>query len=142
SVGADGIAGIAGWNPAIANSNSFTKLMGVKVLDSNGSGSDAGVASGITWAADHGASVISLSLGSNQTSTTLSNAVQYAWNKGCVIIAAAGNSSSSSVFYPAGYPNAIAVAATDSSDKLASFSNYGSWVQVAAPGVNIFSTLP
>src|SRR5262249_36183481 len=89
-----------------------------------------------------GANVISLSLGSSQTSSTLSNAVQYAWSKGCVIAAAAGNSGSSSVFYPAGYSNAIAVAATDSSDRLASFSNYGSWVQVAAPGVNIFSTLP
>lgn len=116
--------------------------MPVKVLDSSGNGSDASVASGITWAADHGAKIISLSLGASSTSTTMNNAAQYAWNKGCLIVAAAGNSGSSALFYPAASPNVLSVAATDSSDTLAGFSNYGSWVQVAAPGVSIYSTTP
>lgn len=137
-----GIAGIAGWNGVAGSTDTVnTKLMPVKVLDSTGSGTDASVASGITWAADHGAKVISLSLGGGG-STTLSNAVSYAWGKGVVIVAAAGNSSSSSFSYPGAYPNVISVAATDSSDTLASYSNYGSWVKVAAPGSSIYSTLP
>jgi subtilisin family serine protease len=138
-----GVAGIAGWN-GVANQSdaNYTKLMPVKVLDSSGSGSDATVASGITWAADHGAKVISLSLGGSDSSNTLNNAVQYAWNKGCVIVAAAGNNGASSFSYPAAYANVISVGATDNNDQLASFSNYGSWVMVAAPGSNIYSTVP
>jgi thermitase len=137
-----GIAGIAGWNGAAGASDAnYTKLMPVKVLDSNGSGTDATVADGITWAANHGARVISLSLGGG-SSTTLSNAVQYAWSQGCVVVAAAGNSGSATPSYPAGYANVISVAATDSNDKLTSFSNYGASVSVAAPGNSILSTTP
>src|SRR5205807_10426587 len=84
-----GIAGIAGWNGVAGASDTYyTKLMPVKVLDSTGSGTDVSVASGITWATDHGAKVISLSLGGGGSST-LSNAAQYAWNHGCVVVAAA-----------------------------------------------------
>ena len=135
-----GVAGVAGWNPLIAGSDDYIRLMPVKALDSSGNGSDAGVADGVVWAANHGARIISLSLGSAGTSTTLNNAMQYAWNQGCVIVAAAGNNGVSTTFYPAGYPNVISVAATDSSDTLASFSNYGPWVKTAAPGVGILST--
>jgi len=135
-----GVAGIAGWNPLMAGADNYVKIMPVKVLDSSGSGSDSSVASGIIWAADHGAKVISLSLGGAGSSTTTSNAVSYAWNKGCTVIAAAGNSGVSTPFYPAAYSNVISVGATDGSDTLASFSNYGSWVKVAAPGVGIYST--
>jgi len=116
------------------------KLMPVKVLDSAGSGTDASVADGITWAADHGARVISMSLGSSSSSSAISNAVQYAWSRGCLIVAAAGNAGSSNFFYPAAYANVISVASTDSSDTISSFSNWGSWVKVAAPGSNIYST--
>jgi thermitase len=135
-----GIAGIAGWNPAVQGSDSFVKLMPVKVLDSTGSGTDANVSSGIIWAADHGANVISLSLGGPDYSNTLNDAIQYAWNKGCVIAAAAGNDGTSAYSYPGANTNVISVAATDSNDRLTSFSNYGSWVKVAAPGLNIYST--
>lgn len=135
-----GIAGIAGWNPAVANSNTYVKLMPVKVLDRNGSGTDASVADGITWAADHGAQVISMSLGGSSTSSTLSNAVKYALNKGVVVVAAAGNDGTSGYSYPGAYSGVISVAATDGDDRLASFSNYGSWVKVAAPGVDILSS--
>jgi subtilisin family serine protease len=135
-----GVAGIAGWNPLQAGADDYVKIMPVKVLDSTGNGTDATVANGIIWAADHGAKVVSLSLGGAGSSTTIYNAINYAWGKGCVIVAAAGNSGVSTQFYPAAYPNVISVAATDGNDTLASFSNYGSWVKVAAPGVGIYST--
>ena len=137
-----GIAGIAAWNPSVANANSYVKLMPVKVLASNGSGSLASVANGITWAADNGAHILSLSLGAGSGAQQLADAVNYAWNRGCLIVVAAGNGGSSAPQYPAYYTNAIAVAATDSSDRLASFSQYGSWVDIAAPGVSILSTIP
>jgi thermitase len=127
--------GIAGVAPNAS-------ILAVRVLDANGSGTLDNVASGIDYAADAGAQVISLSLGSTSGSTTLQNAVDYAWNHGSVVVAAAGNSSSSAPNYPAYYSNAIAVASTTSSDTLSSFSNYGSWVDVAAPGSSIFSTYP
>jgi len=117
-------------------------LYNVKVLSDNGSGSWSGIANGIGWAADNGAKVINMSLGGSSGSKTVEDAVNYAWNKGVVIVAAAGNDGTSNPTYPAFYTNVIAVAATDHNDKKASFSNYGSWVDVAAPGVNILSTAP
>src|SRR5262249_42847970 len=75
-------------------------------------------------------------------SSALESAVNYAWSKGAIVVAAAGNSASSTPFYPAYYSNAIAVAATTDLDKLASFSDYGDWVDVAAPGISIYSTVP
>ena len=125
--------GIAGMAPNAT-------IYAVRVLDDNGSGTLDDVANGIIHAADNGADVISLSLGAPVGATTLRNAVDYAWNSGSVVVAAAGNSGTSLPSYPAYYDNAIAVAATDSNDNKASFSNYGSWVDVAAPGVDIYST--
>lgn len=117
------------------------QLLNGKVLDDSGSGAYSWVANGIIWAADNGAKVINLSLGGPASSTTLENAVNYAWNKGVVIVAAAGNSNNSSKTYPAAYINSMAVAATDNQDNRAYFSSYGSsWVDVAAPGVYVFST--
>ncbi|MFC7373182.1 S8 family peptidase [Fictibacillus iocasae] len=127
--------GIAGMAPNVS-------IYAVRVLDANGSGSLSGIANGIYHAADNGAKVISLSLGGPSGSTSLQNAVNYAVSKGAVVVAAAGNESTSAPSYPAYYSNTIAVAATDSADRLASFSNYGSWVDVAAPGVDILSTVP
>jgi hypothetical protein len=115
--------------------------MNVKVMGDNGSGSYSWVAKGIIWAADNGAEVINMSLGGSADSQTLRQAIDYAWGKGVVVVAAAGNNGNSAPFYPAYYTNCIAVAATDSNDNLASWSNYGSWVDVAAPGVSIYSTL-
>ena len=137
-----GIAGVAAWNPNVANSRAYVQLMPVKVLSASGSGSYDSVARGITWAADNGAHILSLSLGGAGGSQQLQDAVNYAWTRGCLVVAAAGNGGSSSPQYPAYYTNCIAVAATDSSDRLASFSQYGSWVDIAAPGVGILSTIP
>ncbi len=137
-----GVSGIAGWNGQAGSSDtSFTKLMPVKALDSNEQGTDATVSDGIVWAADHGAKVISLSLAGGGSSALI-NAVRYAWEKGCVLVAAAGNFGSATPTFPASCDNVISVAATDWSDGLASFSSYGNWVSVAAPGVNIISTTP
>ncbi len=128
-------AGVAGANWAV-------RLMGVKVLDYSGSGTLSAVASGIRWAADNGARVINLSLGTDTPYKTLERAINYAWNRGAVLACAAGNSGTTARTYPAAYTNCIAVAATDSSDTRASFSSYGaSWVDVAAPGVGILSTV-
>ena len=135
-----GTAGVAGWNPSQADSGSFVRLLPVKALDVNGSGTDSSISDGITWAADHGARVINLSLGGPSYSNTINSAVQYAWNKGAVVVAAAGNDSVSTTFYPAGCPNVISVAATDATDTLSYFSNHGSWVKTAAPGSAILST--
>ncbi|MBA4495065.1 S8 family peptidase [Paenactinomyces guangxiensis] len=125
--------GIAGVAPN-------ARILAVRVLDGNGSGTLSDVANGIRYAADQGAQVISLSLGGSSGTSTLSNAVNYAWNSGSVVVAAAGNSNTSAPSYPAYYSNAIAVASTTSSDQRSSFSNYGSWVDVAAPGSSIYST--
>jgi thermitase len=127
--------GVAGMAPN-------TKILAVRVLDANGSGSLANIADGIRYAADAGAEVINLSLGCDCATTTLESAVNYAWNKGVVIVAAAGNDGVSTTFEPASYANVIAVGAVDSNNRKASFSNWGTWVDVMAPGVDIASTYP
>ncbi|MBI2853339.1 MAG: S8 family serine peptidase [Chloroflexi bacterium] len=127
-----GVAGV-GYN---------SSLMNGKVLADDGWGYYSWITSGIIWAADNGAKVINMSLGGSDGSATLEDAINYAWSKGVVIVAAAGNSGESSPKYPAYYSNVIAVAATDQNDNKASFSTYGGWVDVASPGVSIYSTLP
>ncbi|NDI35518.1 S8 family serine peptidase [Chengkuizengella sediminis] len=125
--------GVAGVAPNVT-------IMGVRVLNASGSGTNQGVADGITYAADNGADVINLSLGSTAPSAAVEDAVNYAWNAGVVVVCAAGNAGTTSPHYPAYYENSLAVAATDSNDAKAWFSTYGSWVDVAAPGVDIIST--
>jgi thermitase len=116
-------------------------IMNVKVLSDTGAGAYSWIASGIIWAADNGAEIINLSLGGSSSSSTLEEAINYVWSKGVVVVAAAGNSGDATPFYPAYYTNCIAVAATDANDARASWSNYGDWVDVAAPGASIYSTL-
>jgi hypothetical protein len=111
-------------------------LMPVKVLDSSGSGRTSTIAAGIVWAVDHGARVLNMSLGGPGSTTTLRTAVEYAASKGAVLVASAGNSGVDTPFYPAAYSQVISVAATTESDARYSWSNYGSWVQIAAPGCN------
>lgn len=112
------------------------KLMPVKVLSARGWGTMADVAEGIRWAADHGAQVINLSLGAPVKSKVVENAVKYAYKKGVVVVAAAGNSGKS-VGYPAAYPGVIAVSATDKNDNIAWFSSRGPEVAIGAPGVGV-----
>jgi len=116
-------------------------LLNGKVLNDSGSGAYSWIAYGIGWAVQNNAKVINMSLGGSVKSSTLENAVNTAWNSGVVVVAAAGNSNNPSKTYPAAYTNVIAVAATDNKDNKASFSSYGAkWVDVAAPGVYIYST--
>jgi subtilisin family serine protease len=116
------------------------QLMAVKVMNESGEGTDAYVASGIKWAVDNHANIITMSLGVDGLSMTLSNMVNYASSHGVVMVAASGNSGSSVVSYPAAYPKVIAVGAIDSSEHWAPFSNYGENLDVVAPGVSIYST--
>jgi thermitase len=116
------------------------KLMPVRVLDNSGTGTLVDVVNGINFAADNGAKVVNLSLGGFGNVATLQNAVDYAWDQGVFLACAAGNDNASRPTYPAGYSNCFAVAASTSSDERASFSNYGLWVEVAAPGVSIVTT--
>ncbi len=109
--------------------------MPIKVLDSDGSGSYADIASGIRWAADKGAQVINLSLGGSQPSSVLKDALAYAYGKGVTIVAAAGNDGSRKLCYPAAYNDyVIAVGATCSDKTVADYSNYGKGLDLVAPG--------
>jgi len=110
-------------------------LLPVKVMDTN-AGNVSSVASGITWAADHGARVISMSFGFTSNSTTLQTAIQYAHSHDVVLAAAAGNYGDNAPVYPAAYPQVLSVAGSDASDQLYSWSSYGSWVKLSAPGCN------
>ncbi|RLA93629.1 MAG: hypothetical protein DRG69_06745, partial [Deltaproteobacteria bacterium] len=125
-----GIAGVC-WNCAI---------MLVKGLNSEGIGYEDDLANAIIYAADNGADIISMSWGSYTDSNLIRDAIDYAYNKGVILVAAAGNDNITAKHYPAAYDRVIAVSATDNSDAKASFSNWGSWIDVAAPGVNIYST--
>ena len=94
---------------------------------------------GIIWAADNNADVINMSWGGGGQSNYGQNVCDYAWNQGSILIAAAGNDGVNSVFYPAGYNNVISVASSTNGDAKSSFSNYGSWIDVTAPGSSILS---
>ncbi|PTM59563.1 S8 family peptidase [Desmospora activa] len=120
------------------------ELYAVKVLDDSGSGSYSGIAQGIEWAINNGMDIINMSLGGSASSAVLQSAVERAYNSGVVVVAAAGNSGSGTdtVGYPAKYPEAIAVAAVNSSNQRASFSSTGPSVELSAPGVNVNSTIP
>ncbi|MGC8780520.1 MAG: S8 family serine peptidase, partial [Anaerolineae bacterium] len=115
-------------------------ILPVKVLGAAKSGTWANVSLGIRYAADYGAKVINLSLGGTTPSTALLDAIRYAQSKGALVVAAAGNNGSSAPFYPAYYDEVVAVSATDEYDQYWTISNYGTWVDVAAPGSSIWST--
>lgn len=131
----DNNLGIAGVAP-------LAKIMPLKAVDDKGYGTYADVAKAITYAVDHGAKVINVGFGGVDKSAVLQAATDYAYSHGVIVVAAAGNSGTNGVFYPAADSNVIAVSALDSSLKLASFSSYGSEISLAAPGVGIYSTYP
>jgi hypothetical protein len=135
-----GILGAKGNNNlAIAGVCWSTQVQEVKVLNSSGVGSWAGVAQGFTYAADNGASVLNASLGGIIGDPALAAAVDYANSLDVVQVAAAGNNGNNVPYYPAAYDHVIAVMATDSSQQRASWSDYGDWCDLCAPGDNILS---
>lgn len=109
-------------------------LMPLKVLSAFGGGTISDIAEAIKFAADHNADVINMSLGGAGESQLMQEAINYAHQKGVVIVAAAGNSDENSADYPARYPQVISVAAIDSSGEKAPYSNYGAGVDISAPG--------
>lgn len=126
--------GIAGMAPN-------AKIIPVKVMD-RARGSATSIAKGIIWAADHGADVMNLSLGTYDPSATLEKAVRYAIEKNVVLVSTMGNDNEEKRRYPAGYPGVIAVGSTDQNDQRSSFSNTGDWITISAPGTKIYSTAP
>ncbi len=136
------VAGIVGAatnnNVGVASIGFNIKIMPVKSSSEAQFVTDA--YAGVVWAADNGAHVINMSWGGSGFSQTGQNIINYAYSRGCVNVAAAGNDNVSSVFYPAGYANVISVASTTAGDGKSGFSNFGTWIDVAAPGSNILST--
>jgi hypothetical protein len=133
--GVAGVIAARGDNgTAIAGMCWSCRILPVKVLDAAGSGSTSAVAEGIRWATDQGADIINISLGGPDTTSTLDSAIRYAVDAGVVLIAAAGNEGKTAKNYPAASSGVIGVAASDSADQRYSWSNHGSWVDVAAPG--------
>jgi subtilisin family serine protease/flagellar hook assembly protein FlgD len=139
------VAGVAAADTAndvgVAGAGYNTHLMAIKVASSDGSMSTTDEVAGIQWAVAHGANVINISLGGTDDTALEEDAIEKAVDAGVVVVAAAGNDATTVKSYPAAYPGVIAVGATDGSSR-ASFSNYGSWVTVGAPGTDIFSTTP
>jgi thermitase len=136
AVGVQDGAGVVGVCP-------WCEVMSVKVLGGDGSGNLDTVADGIIYAADSGARVINLSLGAPIGSSTLEDAVNYAWNQGAVVVSATGNDAADGILYPAALDNAMAVASTNDQDLHSCFSNYEEGkVSVSAPGQNILCATP
>jgi subtilisin family serine protease len=122
-------------------------ILPVRVLDSTGSGLNSDIGDGIKWAVDHGANVINISIGSSTNSASVATAVDYAVQRGVTVVAAAGNNHQAATGadapqYPAALDSTVAVAALSQSGAIASYSTNGAYVDVAAPGSNIWSTIP
>lgn len=125
-----GIAGVS-WSGTI---------LPVKIMNSSGTGSTSALVSGIIWAADNGATVINMSVGGFPYSQAVQDAVTYAWNKGAVLVGAAGNNNREESFYPASMNNVISVSATQPQDEFSHWSSYGPAVDVSAPGSSVLTT--
>ncbi len=117
-----------------------TRVLAVKVLNSQGSGYYSVIAQGIVYAVDHGARIINLSLRGIIPSAVLENAIAYAWQHNALVVAAAGNDATDAPVYPAAYEHVLAVSATDWADRWWTLSNHGDYVDLSAPGVGIYST--
>ena len=128
------ISAVGNNSKGISGINWNSKIMSIKTPLHSTYISEA-----ITYAADNGADVISMSYGGYSYSELQKDALDYAYNKGIVLVASAGNDNNSRLHYPSGYKNVISVAATDSNDNKAEFSNYGPWIDFAAPGVDLLS---
>lgn len=125
-----GIAGVS-WGAGV---------LPIKALDHTGAGTFSQVAEAIVFAADHGATIINLSLGAPGTSPVLNNAILYAQARGALVVAAAGDTGGPGVYYPAALPNVVAVGATDAKNQRASLSTTGDRLDLVAPGVDVYST--
>lgn len=125
-----GIAGIS-WSD---------RILPVKIMDRQGTGTTLDLMTGITWAADHGATVINMSVGGFPYAQSVQDAATYAWNKGVVLVGAAGNNAREEEFYPASFANVVSVSGTQVEDEFAYWSSYGAKVDVSAPGASVLTT--
>ncbi|QBI21713.1 hypothetical protein ER308_20505 [Egibacter rhizosphaerae] len=130
----DNLRGIAGvcWR---------CELLPVRVLDDDGEGTAAELAAGIRYSADEGAQVINLSLGSSERSQTVARAIDDATEAGSLVVAAAGNAGDTERIYPAAHEHTLAVAGSDEEDRRYPWSTHGDWVDLAAPGCNISTSI-
>ena len=138
------VAGIAG--AATNNNNGIASIgFGVSILPVKATNSATAVThgyDGVVYSVNAGADVINMSWGGSNSSTTGQNIVNWAYNQNIVLVGAAGNDDVSTEHYPAAYSNVIAVASTTVGDSKSGFSNYGSWIDISAPGSAIYSTIP
>jgi subtilisin family serine protease len=125
-----GVAGVTWSNP----------ILPVKVMSASGTGYTSNLVLGLRWAADHGAGVINMSIGGFPASASVADAVDYAWNKGVVLVAAAGNNGKLESHYPASFPHVISASATQADDEFTKWSNYSPNVDVSAPGASVLTT--
>lgn len=136
---------VAGIAASVTNSKAYstytTKIMPIKVIGPKG-GQSKWIISGILHAVINGAKVINISIGGPPFSKALQRAINYAWQKGVVIVAAAGNEGMEKVEYPAGYNFVLAVSAANEANNRAKFSNWGVNIGISAPGTSILSTTP
>jgi subtilisin len=135
--GLDNAVGVLGVAPNVS-------LYAIKVLDRNGSGSYSDVVAGIEWAVSNNIDIVNMSFGGSSGSRTLQTAVDNAYNKGMLLVAAAGNSGynrKGTIGYPAKYDSVIAVGAVDQQNNRADFSSVGRELELMAPGVSILSTI-
>ena len=139
-----GTVGAADNGVGVVGTATDTTLHPVKVLADDGSGWSSDVAAGIEWAADNGCDVINMSLGGFGDLSSLEEACRYAYDRGVLLVASAGNDGpcTDCVGYPAAYDTVVAVSATDENDDLADFSSTGPEVDLAAPGVRVYSSVP
>ncbi len=118
------------------------KIVPIKVLSNSGTGSTYNIQQGIIYAADCGVDAINMSLGGGGYSQAMYDACQYAVNNNVVVVAASGNNGTGTVSYPAKYDNVIAVGSVNSNRARSSFSQYGTGLNIMAPGNQIYSTVP
>jgi len=117
-------------------------IMAEKALNATGWGDEVDLSKAIIHAVNQGAKILSNSWGSYSDSSLIHDAIGYAYNHTVLVVAAAGNDNSNAPMYPAAYPEVVSVAATDQFDFPASFSNWGDWIDISAPGVQVYSTMP
>jgi serine protease len=138
------VAGIIASNPddgyGIAGISWSDKILPVKIMSGTGTGDTSDLTAGIIWAANHGATVINMSVGGFPFSQYIQDAVNYAWNKGAVLVGAAGNNHREETFFPASFTNVVSVSATQSDNEFSNWSSYGSKVDVSAPGASVQTT--
>jgi serine protease len=138
------VAGIISAKPndgyGVAGISWTDRILPVKIMNSSGTGSTSALVNGILWAADNGATVINMSVGGFPYSQAVQDAITYAWNKGIVLVGAAGNNNREEKFYPASMANVISVSATQRDDEFSHWSSYGPSVDVSAPGSSVQTT--